>query len=252
MAVDAVRGAVGFLTRLPVGQDDDAWDAFRRGPAAFPIAGYVIGALAAIPLVALAPPATAAAAFLGWVYLLTGVAHADGLTDLGDALAVHGDAARRREVMRDTTIGVGGALALAIVAIGLALAAFGLAEAGRGSDRAAVASIVVASEVGAKGAVATLVCLGEATHEGLGSALTEHAGPASLLPVAGAIVPTVAFAAVTPAAPVAALAALATGGAVLWLARSTVGGVSGDVFGATNELARLVALHSGVIAWTHL
>ncbi|MFB6217846.1 MAG: adenosylcobinamide-GDP ribazoletransferase, partial [Halobacteriaceae archaeon] len=26
--------------------------------------------------------------------------------------------------------------------------------------------------------------------------------------------------------------------------------VSGDVFGAGNELARLAALHAGVIAWT--
>lgn len=250
MVVDAVRGAVGFLTRLPVGQDETAWRAFRHQPAAFPLAGYVVGALASVPLVTLAPPATAVAAFLAGVYLLTGVAHADGLTDFGDALAVHSDTAKRREVMRDTTIGVGGALALSVVALALALGAFGLADVTRDAWPAVVA-IVVASEVGAKGAVATLVCLGEATHEGLGSALAESAGSRSLLPVVVALAPAFALVAVTPAAPVATLGALATGGAVLWLARSTVGGVSGDVFGATNELARVVALHAGVIAWIH-
>lgn len=251
MVVAAVRGALGFLSRLPVGQNEDDWRAFRHRPAAFPLAGYVIGALAAVPLVALAPPATAAAAFLAWVYLLTGVSHADGLTDLGDALVVHGDADRRREVMRDTTVGVGGVLALSVTLIALALGAFGLADASTTGEWPAVVAVVVASEVGAKGAVATLVCLGEATHEGLGSALTEHAGPRSLLPVFVAVAPAFALTAVTPAAPIATLAALATSGAVLWLARSTVGGVSGDVFGATNELARVVALHAGVIAWIH-
>ena len=29
-----------------------------------------------------------------------------------------------------------------------------------------------------------------------------------------------------------------------------LGGVNGDVFGAVNELARIVALHAGVVAWT--
>jgi adenosylcobinamide-GDP ribazoletransferase len=37
-----------------------------------------------------------------------------------------------------------------------------------------------------------------------------------------------------------------------WWARRRLGGVSGDVMGAANELARLVALHAGVIAWTRL
>jgi len=249
VVVDALRGAVGFLSRLPVGQDETAWEAFRHRPAAFPLAGYPIGALAAVPLAVLSPPATAAAAFLAWTYVLTGVAHADGLTDLGDALAVHGDGAKRRKVMRDTTVGVGGVLALAIVVLALALGAIGLTGTTRGWP--AIVAVVVASEVGAKGAVATLVCLGTATHEGLGSALTANAGPGSLLPVVGALAPAFALVAITPAAPIATLGALATGAVVLWLARSTVGGVSGDVLGATNELARVVAIHAGVVAWAH-
>ncbi|WP_241990620.1 adenosylcobinamide-GDP ribazoletransferase, partial [Halorubrum sp. CGM5_25_10-8B] len=58
------------------------------------------------------------------------------------------------------------------------------------------------------------------------------------------LVPTtgVAAAAITAAVVVAALA-------FAW-ARSRLGGVSGDVLGATNELARVVGLHAGVIAWT--
>ena len=36
---------------------------------------------------------------------------------------------------------------------------------------------------------------------------------------------------------------------VRW-ADGALGGVNGDVFGAVNELARVVALHAGVVAWT--
>jgi adenosylcobinamide-GDP ribazoletransferase len=49
---------------------------------------------------------------------------------------------------------------------------------------------------------------------------------------------------------VALLAAVATALAVERWANAHLGGVSGDVLGATNELARLAALHLGVIAWT--
>ena len=47
--VGGLRGAVAFLTRIPVPTDEDDWDRFRAFPAAFPIVAYLIGALAALP-----------------------------------------------------------------------------------------------------------------------------------------------------------------------------------------------------------
>jgi adenosylcobinamide-GDP ribazoletransferase len=38
--------------------------------------------------------------------------------------------------------------------------------------------------------------------------------------------------------------------ALLWWADAALGGASGDVFGASNELARVAGLHAGVVAWT--
>ncbi|TVT93597.1 adenosylcobinamide-GDP ribazoletransferase, partial [Haloferax volcanii] len=32
--------------------------------------------------------------------------------------------------------------------------------------------------------------------------------------------------------------------------RARLGGVSGDLLGATNELARAAAVHAGVVTWT--
>ena len=265
MILTALRGALGFLTRIPIGRDEAAWAAFARSPWTFPVVGYLVGGLVAAPLLLAAPPAsvpapTVAFAFVLAVYAVTGIGHLDGAADLGDAAAAHGDREARRRVLKDSALGVGGTLALIAVVLGLVTAALGLAtaalapataEAGARGDLSVAVGVVVAAEVGAKAATGTLVCVGDAPHEGLGSALTGESS-------AGGAVPTLALA--TPAALfawprvgptlAALLAALATGALVARWSRRRLGGVSGDVLGATNELARVAALHAGVIAWT--
>ncbi|QLG64121.1 adenosylcobinamide-GDP ribazoletransferase [Halorarum salinum] len=248
MMASALRGAVSFLTRLPAGGDGDDWDAFRRAPAAFPAVGYLVGGLAGLALLLPFPPATAAAAYLVAVYVVTGLPHADGLADLGDAAAVHGDADRRREVMKDSATGVGGALALGLALLVLALGAFGAAEMG---SEVAAFRLVVAAEVGAKAGTALLVCLGDPGHEGLGSRVVGEAGPVDLVLVAALALPAaVAGFSTFPALVAALLAAPAVALLVKRWADRRLGGVTGDVLGAANELGRAAALHAGVVAWT--
>jgi len=245
VVLSGLRGAVGFLTRVPVGHDERAWNELVGRPALFVPVGYAVGAVAGLALAAPLPAPTAALLYPLALVALTGVNHADGLADLGDAAVVHGDPARRREVMADTTVGVGAAVAVGIGVLGLGLGALAAATL---PWRVAL-GLAVASEVGAKLAMALLAAAGEPSHEGLGSAFT-GAGAGSALaalglaaPAAAATWPSPAAAAAVAAGPVVALLLLA------W-ARRTLGGVSGDVFGAANELARVAALHAGVVAWT--
>jgi adenosylcobinamide-GDP ribazoletransferase len=241
----ALRGAVGFLTRLPAGTDGRAWDAFRRRPYVLPLVGYPVGALAGLPLAVPVPPETAAAAYLLAVYLLTGVNHADGLADLGDAAVVHGGPERRRSVLKDTTVGVGAVVAVAVAVVGLGAGAHAVAAL---PPRRALA-LAVAAEVGAKLSMATLATVGRPGHDGLGSQLLGATRTDLALAVALAT-PAAALAWPSPAAGVAVAAGPAVAVGLLWWARRALGGVSGDVFGASNELARVVALHAGVVAWT--
>jgi adenosylcobinamide-GDP ribazoletransferase len=250
----ALRGALAFLTRLPVGGGEPAWDAFRARPVAFVLAGHVVGALVAVPFALPLPAPTTAAAYLAALYLLTGVTHADGLADCGDAAAVHGHATRR-DALDDPAVGVGGALAVAVAVGALALGALSAARIGP----VVAVALVVAAEVGAKTGMALLVCRGTPAHEGLGAAVVDGVGATALGPVALAAVPLVAVASVLPptaaaVSPLLVAAPLVAGAAVAlpvgaW-ARARLGGVSGDVLGATNELGRVVGLHAGVIAWT--
>jgi len=248
--MSALRGAVGFLTQLPVDTDEDDWLAFAAMPAAFPAVGYLVGALAALAL--LFPGVVGAFAFVVALVLLTGVNHADGLADLGDAAVVHGDADRRRAVLKDSEVGVGAVLALGVALAGLALAALGLSDL----PWPTAAALVVAGEVGAKLAMATLACLGTASHEGFASAFTERCTPGGLvgpvlLALPAAIFPAVSAPADAVALAFAGVAALAAPVAVaLWLRRwaaTRLGGVNGDVFGAANELGRLAALHAALL-----
>ncbi|OYR55485.1 adenosylcobinamide-GDP ribazoletransferase [Halorubrum halodurans] len=249
----ALRGAFTFLTRVPVpGAAPADWHAFRRSPWTFPAVGAVVGAVAGFAF--LAPsPWTAAAAYLLAIYLLTGVTHADGLADLGDAIAAH-DPDRRLAVLKDADLGVGGALALAVTLLATTLGVLALATGFAGGGvlvGGAAFRIVLAAEVGAKAGMATLACLGTPAHEGLGSAVVGEVGPRSLVPVAAVSVPVLLAA--PPGALPSLAAALLAGPAVALLllvrVRPWLGGASGDVLGAANELGRAVALHAGVMAW---
>jgi len=244
--IGALAGALGFLSRLPVGRDADAFAAFAATPAAFPLAGYLIGALVAVAVVVPAPAPTTALLFLIALAVVTGINHFDGVADLGDAAVVHGDRDDRRAVLKDTTLGVGGAVAVAGVVAGLALAGLGLA----GLPRWTAVGLVVASEVGTKLGMALLACLGWPAHEGLGSTLTGQHGPGDAVVPVVVAAPAALVTVPSPAALVAIAAAVATALAVRWWAAANLGGVSGDVFGAANELGRVAALHAGVVAWT--
>jgi adenosylcobinamide-GDP ribazoletransferase len=248
VVLTALRGGVVFLTRLPVGGDEASWEAFRRTPLAFTLVGYLVGGLAALPLLLPLPVPSAAALYLATLYLLTGVTHADGLADVGDAAAVHGDAEARRSVLKDSQTGVGGALALGVSLVVLGLGALGVA----GTLPRTAFALVLAAEVGAKTGMATLVCTGESAHEGMGSALLDVNDASNLLPVAVALLPLLLVAPVTGVAAVVA-AALAPVGAARLVGRwgeNHLGGVSGDVLGAANELGRVAGVHAGVVAWT--
>lgn len=243
MVLTALRGAVGFLTTLPVGQTAAAWEAFADRPAVMVGVGYVLGALVAVSLALPLPDPVVGFAFVLAYGLFGGINHADGLLDVADGVATHGDPAEARAAMKDSSIGVGAVLALGFVLLGLY--ALGQTLAGAG-----LFGLVIAAEVGAKLGMVTVLARGTASHEGLGSALSTSAGPQTL-PLA--LLGAAPAALLTWPAPAGALAVLAGAGTGLlgerW-ARTRLGGINGDLLGATNEVGRLAALLVGVIAWT--
>ncbi len=245
MALSALRGAVGFLTQLPVGTDERAFEAFCDTVWVVPLVGYLVGLLVSLPFLFAGPPETVALLYVLAIVAATGINHADGLADLGDAAVVHGGPAKRRSVMRDTTVGVGAVTAVALAVAGLTLGGLGLAAV----PPTVAIGIVIAAEVGAKLGVVTLAVAGRSSHAGLGEKLLDASGEDMLLASVLAV-PAVALTWPAPTAAAAVLAGPLVAVCLRQWAHARLDGVGGDVFGATNELARIAALHAGVVVWT--
>ena len=110
--------AVGFLTRVPVPQTDIGADDLRRASAFFPLVGVGVAGVGVAVRAAFEPiwgTGVATLAAIAAMILVTGAFHEDGLADTADGLWGGWDPAARLAIMRDSRIGTYGAVALIIV-----------------------------------------------------------------------------------------------------------------------------------------
>lgn len=239
-----LRGAVSFLTLLPIGSGSGVEGAdVGRCAVYFPLIGAAVGAAVAISAWAaslVTPPAVAAVVAVGVGALLTGAIHIDGLADTLDGYGGRGRA-RTLAIMRDHAIGSYGVVGV-VVDLGLRAAViasllpkphllFYLVAAGALSRSAAVGlgSLLPPARV-------------DGGHAGLLEGVGWRRAAIALLLGVGIAVLCLGWTAVLAAAAVGA-------GAVLWgrhcLRR--LGGVTGDTLGAGSEGAELLVLLLAVV-----
>lgn len=236
-----LKNTLAFLTILPVGMDEDGIVQAANYMPAFPVIGGLIG-LATGALVwslqAFLPSLIAGMLGLGFILLLTGVHHADGLLDFGDAMMVLGSPAEKLRVMRDRQTGAGG-LCLGLVV--LSATAFSMGAL----DRSIVIQSLVASEASCKFAMVLQAYAGNSAQEGLNSPFLEamHGKRrATRLGVSLFLTLAISLVALQIGGVVVMLAGLVVPTIMLLIARREFGGITGDVMGATNELVRLASL----------
>jgi adenosylcobinamide-GDP ribazoletransferase len=239
----AAAAAVAFLTRIPVGRIVLDANDVARGAALFPVVGAGIGAAVGGLLVGLDGELTAllaAALAVALEALLTGVIHLDALADSADGLGA-GTRERALEAMRDPAIGSFGAAALVLDLL-VKVAALAAAAA---DSRALL--VVAASFALGRGAPLALALTLPYARSGAGSGrvLTERAARTALI-VGVALAVGIAVAALglrgLALAGAAGVACLAVG----LVARRRLGGVTGDLLGASSELATTAALVAAV------
>ena len=248
-----LAAAVGFLTVLPFGR---VWREGRepRGVGFYPWVGWILGGAAGGALLALTrlaghPPRTAAAlggalVVAGWA-LLTRFLHWDGLADSADGVLGGSTPERRLEIMRDSRIGSFGAAAVVMVALVQVSAAGALVARGLWWV------LVAAPVIGRAAASAAAWTLPAARREGLGLSVVRRPGTYDLVVWAiGTASVAALFFAGAPVRPLATTCMAGLAAAVLVpsaLARP-VGGVTGDVLGASVLLVEIVVLVTGVVA----
>jgi len=247
-SLDECRLAASLLTRLPVGPATMLPPGtLGRSVWSFPLIGGLIGLISGLALL------IGDGLGLGvWVValiaiavelLVTGALHEDGLADVADGFGGGRDAPAKLAIMRDSRIGTYGAVALWVALTGrlVALAGIGVAA---GVD--AMFWALIAANAGARAAILLpMALLPPARADGLGASVgeidLERALSGGVFALGIGIV-CLGWGVVT-----AALLAIAAGASMTGLARRQVGGYSGDVFGATAQVA-LVAILLGVAA----
>jgi adenosylcobinamide-GDP ribazoletransferase len=253
-AIKTFRDMLSFFTIIPVGNTEDFIITTAEHISLFPVVGAFIGLLGAayflasgfllsyillfinflvqVPTAFLLRfvPAIMTVAFL---LVLTGLQHFDGLIDLGNAVG-SGNLEERRAVAHRWVVSYKGAVLAITVEF---LAFFGLFFL---NSEMAFFSLI-AAEVAAKLAVVTIAVVGKPTHKGLGSIFLDSAkrkrSVIAYLIAVLIVVPLLGLIGVG-----IILVSVLLGVLMGQVGKSVLGGVSGDMMGATNEVVRATVL----------
>ena len=244
--VSELQTSVVFFTRLPLPRGSPIGGAalgqatLSQAAWAFPLAGFAVGVIGAV-IYALAhrlglPPWPAAALTVAATLAVTGCLHEDGLADTADGFGGGETRERKLDIMRDSRIGTYGVCALALSILIRVSALASLADPGAGRSRPARGACR-----GARDHARRDVFLPPARSDGLSFAAGRppgvRAGIAAVLGIlilAFSLGPALAFVAVIALAIAVALMAQ--------LSSKQIGGQTGDVLGAVEQVSEIVIL----------
>lgn len=236
---DLIR-AVQLLSRLPLrAPPGDSTRPIAASAWAWPLIGGLIGLLAGLTGLVVAGlgagPGIAAGATLAAMMMLTGALHEDGLADSADGLWGGHDKARRLEIMRDSRVGSYGVLALGLSLILRWSALVALMQAGW--FLAPVIAIAMLSRVPM---VVLIAALPNARSQGLAASAGQPERPTILLAIVIALIAGLVLVgwSVVVVAFWISLSAIA----IAALAKAKIDGQTGDILGASQQVAEIAAL----------
>jgi adenosylcobinamide-GDP ribazoletransferase len=236
-----VRLALGFFTRLPLKSPPGSTGGqIAEAARAFPIAGAVVGLVGSlIYLLAMEIGLSgllAALLAVAATVVVGGALHEDGLADFADMLGVRGDRERKLAVMRDSRIGSYGVLAL-----GFSTAIKVGAVVGLGHPWSVAGALITAHVCGRAVLPIIMRSLPLARANGLAVEAGKPSAPATYQGLGVALLIS-AFVCGPGAALVSVVVAIVAAFLVSEVARRQIGGYTGDVLGAAEEVAQLAIL----------
>jgi adenosylcobinamide-GDP ribazoletransferase len=245
-SVRGARAALVFLTRLPAGGFPYSHADLRWASAHFPMVGLLVGALGAAVLWAAQPLGSFLAATLSVTatVLATGALHEDGLADTADALGGSHEPTKVHAILKDSRVGAYGAIALVL---SLLLRIGALSQLGPSG----APLLLLAHSVARTGPVWLMAALPYVTNEAAKVAAIAKGGGAAQASVASvwmlfacgiAVVAGVAPSVALASPPAMVLTTLLLGS---WF-RARIGGFTGDLLGATEQVNEVVLLLLGL------
>jgi len=236
-----IRNLIAFLTAIPVGMDENCLTDAANHMYLFPLVGAFIGFLAGVfgwLLLNILPSFVAGILTLGFILLLTGLHHTDGLLDFGDGLMYQGPPEKKIEIMHDQQTGTGG-LALGLVTI--LTTALSIAQL----NRDLIIQSLIVSEVSAKHSMVLIAWAGRSARKGMNTYFVDamHGQHRNIrMMVALFIAFSIAVALLRIIGFSALITGLITSLIMVWASDRHFKGITGDVMGAANELTRMFSL----------
>ena len=231
-----LTSVVSFLTIIP--SKNSELETVAKSMYLFPIAGVVIGLIvggAGYGLSLFVQPLIVGLLLTGSLVIITGVHHIDALCDFADGIMAKGTKEKKLQAMRDPAVGSAGVVTVVLYVAGMIMAlsmmkGFVLFQA------------ILLSELMAKFAMVLQANRGISAWQGLSSPFTQQMKDFRKLSAAAglAIIPTILLGRMTGIYVTGACVGLSF--LLLRVANRSFGGISGDVFGASNELVRLASL----------
>jgi len=241
-----IRNLIAFLTAIPVGMDEDCLTDSANHMYLFPLVGAFIGALAgafAWLLHHILDDLIAGFLTLGFILLITGLNHADGLLDFGDGIMFKGPPDEKIRRMQDQQTGVGGFALGFVTFLTTSLCIAKLAQS-------SIIQCLISSEVSAKLAMVFMAWLGKSAHGGMNTVFINamHGRRGNIrLAAASSIALSITVPLMRLLGFAAVIAGLVAAAAVVGVSNRHFRGLTGDCFGAGNELARLSSLLTMVV-----
>ncbi len=236
-----VAAAFILLTRIPL-----PWSKLtslapdmNRGLWAYPLVGFCVSAIGAVVLYGAhllsLPSLLGAALALVAMIFTTGAFHEDGLADVADGFGGGFGRDRKLEIMRDSRTGAYGTIAV-VMSLALRLLALGHMSLVPG-----IAALLVSGAVSRFWILAMLKMLPPARQEGVGTAAGVPSARQMLTAGAICLVVLILLLPLSYVLPVVTVAALSFLG-VAFISHRQVGGYTGDVLGAVQQVSEIAIL----------
>jgi adenosylcobinamide-GDP ribazoletransferase len=269
-AVTVFRGLMAFLTSIPVKMDISFLDIAARYMYLFPLIGAIIGVLAGLyarfantvlfllfgtintaifsgaheVLFDFVANGLASAMTIAFLLVVIGLQHTDGLVDVGNALGIRKSSLKEKvDIAHEWTVTRTGAILAILVSFFTFLLIFL-------TKTDVIIQALIVAEVSAKLAMVTTGWQGTSPPPRFyenrwekGRSFIEHIKKKhGLYVVSLTISIAVSIALFGLGGVLAVVAGMLVGGVMIVVGKQVFGGVNGDIFGATNEIARMVAL----------
>jgi adenosylcobinamide-GDP ribazoletransferase len=231
-----IGSVFSFLTIIPTTNSN--LETIAKYMYIFPIVGILIGLMIgsfALGISLFLDPLIVALLVVAGLAIITGIHHTDGLADFADGLMTKGSKEKKLKAMKDVSTGTAGIVSIVLYVVGLILA-LSLMHGYQ------LFTAILLSEILAKFAMVLQAALGNSAVTGSNSPFVQIMKDKKRLFLASAItlIPVIVLGGTVGA--IAFVAIITITIFIVAISTKSFGGITGDVLGATNELARLSSI----------